>query len=86
VFDQFTARGTVRADLPGSLWHLSGYRPCDERGLLDGNGLAFDLGCGADLRGRFGPASRCGWLTHRHGRACSGRVVVVTDAAGPGVR
>jgi hypothetical protein len=83
LFDDFTNPATVRAEAPGSLWHLSGYLPCDTRPPLDGNGLAVDLGCGADLTVvRARQPMRLLDIPGADG--VLGRVVVVTDAAGPG--
>ncbi|WP_436500071.1 fibronectin type III domain-containing protein [Actinokineospora sp. HUAS TT18] len=83
LLDEFTDDSTVLADVPGSRWHLSGYRGCVDigaRGPAE-SGLAIDLGCGADeavLRARQP-------LRLVDGDE-SARFAVVTDAAGPGGR
>ncbi|OLF15048.1 fibronectin type III domain-containing protein [Actinophytocola xanthii] len=87
LYEDFTepgANGTsaVSADYPGSRWHVSGYRGCVRvrAGQADRRGLPIDLDCGADtavLRART-PLRLSG------GRGELGRVVVRTDAAGPG--
>jgi hypothetical protein len=85
LFDDFSDRHSVLADVSGSHWHVSGYRGCVDLGLpgsVDGKGLPIDLGCGADLavlRARqpmvLGVPGRDGVL---------GRFSVVTDTAGSG--
>ncbi|HEU5475294.1 MAG TPA: fibronectin type III domain-containing protein [Actinophytocola sp.] len=84
LYDDFADPRTVRADLPGSRWHLSGYRGCVDPADGSGRrGLPIDFGCGADvavLRARqpmrlADPAGPDGVL---------GTVTVLTDAAGPG--
>ncbi|MGQ0837795.1 hypothetical protein [Actinokineospora sp.] len=84
LLDDFPDSSTLRADVPGSRWHLSGYRGCvdlGERGPGEA-GLPVDLGCGADeavLRAR-GPLR----LPDRPGDdGVLARFVVLTDAAGP---
>ncbi|MGX7827839.1 hypothetical protein ACTG9Q_22390 [Actinokineospora sp. 24-640] len=76
--DDFASDGSVRSDLPGSRWHLSGYRGCVDIGERSrGAGLSIELGCGSDvamLRARS-PLRLVGG---------AGRVAVLTDAAGPG--
>ncbi|WP_091447679.1 hypothetical protein [Actinokineospora iranica] len=87
LFDEFRDDTSLRADVPGSLWHLSGYRGCVDlgsRGVAE-TGLPVDLGCGADeavLRARqpvrlLEPEVDNGELA---------RFAVLTDAAGPGGR
>ncbi|MFC7616165.1 hypothetical protein ACFQV2_24535 [Actinokineospora soli] len=81
LHDDFADDSSVRADAPGSLWHLSGYRGCVDIGARSPGrvGLVVDLTCGSDvavLRSRV-PLRLIG------GR---GRAAVLTDAAGPGGR
>ena len=71
---------SVDSSVVGARWHLSGYPGCTATSV-DGGVLAVDLGCGADLavlRARTPmtllPAVR---------GAERGRIVLVTDAAGP---
>ncbi|MDQ3405229.1 MAG: fibronectin type III domain-containing protein [Actinomycetota bacterium] len=85
LFDDFRDDSSLRSDLPGSLWHLSGYRGCvDLRTREPGEtGQPIDLGCGADeavLRSRQ-PMSVA---TASTGDGSTARFAVVTDAAGPG--
>ncbi|WP_133794659.1 fibronectin type III domain-containing protein [Actinokineospora alba] len=85
LLDEFRDDASVRSDVPGSLWHLSGYRGCVDLGARAPGevGLPIDLGCGADeavLRARQ-PLR----LTESDG-GLLGRFVVLTDAAGPGGR
>ncbi|ALG12473.1 hypothetical protein [Kibdelosporangium phytohabitans] len=77
--DEFDTTDSVHAEVPGSRWHVSGYRGCIDlgagRGVKQGQ-LAVQFGCGADdvvLRSR--PAFRL--------ISGNGRLTVVTDAAGP---
>ncbi|MFC5287866.1 hypothetical protein ACFPM7_12460 [Actinokineospora guangxiensis] len=81
LYDAFGGDGSLRADAPGSLWHLSGYRGCVEIGARSPGraGAVVELGCGGDvavLRPRA-PMRLMGG---------AGRVAVLTDAAGPGGR
>jgi hypothetical protein len=78
--DDFDDAGSVHAEVPGSRWHVSGYRGCVD--LTSGNEakkgqLAIQLACGADdvvLRSRAALQLTGG----------SGRVTAITDTAGPG--
>ncbi|MGH3757105.1 fibronectin type III domain-containing protein [Actinophytocola sp.] len=85
MYDDFSDPATALASSPDSRWHLSGYHGCVGLGAgrVDGRGLPIDLGCGADvaiLRART-PMR----LTAPEGLdRVLGRVVVSTDAAGPG--
>ncbi|HVK19888.1 MAG TPA: fibronectin type III domain-containing protein [Actinokineospora sp.] len=85
LLDDFRDDATVLADVPGSLWHLSGYRGCvdiGERGPGE-VGLPIDLGCGADeavLRAR----QPVRLVDNSDGVLA--RFVALTDAAGPGGR
>lgn len=77
LYDDFATDATVRADAPGSLWHLSGYRGCVEIGAPGRAGLPVDLGCGSDvavLRSRVPLRLVDG----------AGRAVVLTDASAGG--
>lgn len=85
LLDDFRDDTSVRSDVPGSLWHLSGYRGCVDLGARAPGeaGLPIDLGCGADevvLRARQ-PLR----LTDA-GDGLLARFVALTDAAGPGGR
>ncbi|MBC6451174.1 fibronectin type III domain-containing protein [Actinokineospora xionganensis] len=85
LLDEFRDDASVRADVPGSLWHLSGYRGCVDLGARSPGevGLPIDLGCGADeavLR------ARQPMRLAESGDGMLGRFVVLTDAAGPGGR
>jgi hypothetical protein len=79
--DEFETTASVHAEVPGSRWHVSGYRGCVD--LASGTDakrgqLAIQLGCGADdvvLRSRA--ALRLGT-----GQEMA-RVTAVTDGAGP---
>jgi hypothetical protein len=80
----FTDPASHLTEVPGSHWHLSGYRGCVDLGpgAVDGKGLPIDLGCGADLavlRARQ-PLS----LTSPDSSGVLGRVVLLTDTAAPG--
>jgi hypothetical protein len=84
LFVDFSEPGGQPAQVPGSHFHLSGYRGCVDLGLgsFDAKGLPIDLGCGADmavLRARqpmrLGQPGPDGML---------GRVALLTDTAGPG--
>jgi hypothetical protein len=85
MYDDFADPATTLENSPDSRWHASGYRGCVGLGAgrVDGRGLPIDLGCGADmavLRARA-PLR----LTSPEGSdRVLGRVVVSTDAAGPG--
>lgn len=85
LFDDFSDPHSVLADVSGSHWHVSGYRGCVDLGpgSVDGKGLPIDLGCGADLavlRARR-PLLLAGAPDSDD---VLGKVVVVTDTAGPG--
>ena len=85
MYDDFSDPATTLETSPDSRWHASGYRGCVGLGAgrVDGRGLPIDLGCGADmavLRARTPML-----LTAPEGTdQVLGRVVVSTDAAGPG--
>lgn len=77
--DEFDTTDSVHTEVPGSQWHVSGYKGCIDLGGEKGpkeSQLIVQLGCGADdvvLRSR--PAFQLvGGV---------GRVTAVTDAAGP---
>jgi hypothetical protein len=85
LFDDFSDPRGVLANEAGSRWHVSGYRGCVDLGAtpVDGKGLAIDLGCGADLavlRARQ-PLTLA---TVPDAEDVLGKVVLVTDTAGPG--
>nr|WP_157528235.1 hypothetical protein [Kibdelosporangium sp. MJ126-NF4] len=77
--DEFATTDSVHAEVPGSRWHVSGYRGCVDLGSEQGpkrGQLIVQFGCGADdvvLRAR--PAFRL--------VAGNGTLTAVTDAAGP---
>ncbi|CRK56124.1 hypothetical protein [Alloactinosynnema sp. L-07] len=85
LLDDFGDDSTVLADVPGSRWHLSGYRGCVDIGQRGPGeaGLPIDLGCGADeavLRARQ-PLRLA-----EDGAGVLARFAALTDAAGPGGR
>jgi hypothetical protein len=85
MYDDFADPASALETSPDSRWHASGYRGCVGLGAgrVDGGGLPIDLGCGADmavLRARTPMRLTAPQGTDR----VLGRVVVSTDAAGPG--
>ncbi|ONI70933.1 hypothetical protein ALI144C_51125 [Actinosynnema sp. ALI-1.44] len=77
--DEFDSTDSVHAEVPGSRWHVSGYRGCVDLNSPGGakhGQLAVQFGCGADdvvLRSRAAFRLVSG----------NGRLTAVTDAAGP---
>jgi hypothetical protein len=81
----FTDPASHLTEVPGSHWHLSGYRGCVDLGpgAVDDKGLPIDLGCGADmavLRAR----APIRLITPPGPDGVLGRVVLLTDTAAPG--
>jgi hypothetical protein len=88
--EPFDGPFSVDTSVVGARWHLSGYPGCTATSVAGGM-LAVDLGCGADLavlRARtpmtLSPAGGGGDVGGGEGGGGErGRVVLVTDAAGP---
>ncbi|MGH3880065.1 MAG: fibronectin type III domain-containing protein, partial [Actinophytocola sp.] len=85
MYDDFANPASALESSPESRWHVSGYRGCVGLGAgqVEGSGLPIDLGCGADmavLRSR----APMRLTAPRGADGVLGRVVVGTDAAGPG--
>ncbi|CAM3385916.1 hypothetical protein KIPE111705_05820 [Kibdelosporangium persicum] len=73
--DEFDSADSVHSEVPGSKWHVSGYKGCIDL-ASEHSKLIVQFGCGADdvvLRSRAAFRLAGG----------NGRLTVVTDAAGP---
>ncbi len=82
--EPFDGPFSVDSSVLAARWHLSGYPGCT-RAVTDGGMLSVDLACGADLavlRSRA-PMRLSGASGSPTGAVERGRVMVVTDGAGP---